>query len=133
MAEVRLEEKLKNLEAMVGRINDLMFLEPTPELEKITEPVRNYLESVVRKIDIETDYKDLIEQFKRFTVLKSIVQMGSFHKQNAPICTICMIKDVTHAVTPCGHTFCDECSQKQLTACFICRIQIRDKLRLYFN
>jgi flagellar biosynthesis component FlhA len=133
MAEIRLEEKLKNLEALVGRINDLMFLEPTAELENLTEPVRNYLESVIGKIEIEADYKDLIEQYKRFTLLKSIVNMGSIHKQNAPLCTICMMKEVSQAVTPCGHTFCDECMQKQVTACFICRVQIRDKVRLYFN
>jgi hypothetical protein len=132
-AESRLEEKLKNLEALVGRVNDLMFLEPTPELEHLAEPVRNYLESVIRKIDIEADYADLIEQYKRFAVLKSVVNMGSFHKQGGPVCTICMTKEVSQAVTPCGHTFCDDCASKQVTSCFICRLQIRDKIRLFFN
>ena len=132
-AESRLEEKLKNLEALVGRVNDLMFLEPTPELEDLAEPVRNYLDSVIRKIDIEADYMDLIEQYKRFAVLKSVVNMGSFQKQGAPVCTICMTKEVSQAVTPCGHTFCDDCTTKQVTSCFICRLQIRDKIRLFFN
>jgi len=132
-AEIRLEEKLKNLEAVVSRINDLMFLEPTPELEHLTEPARNYLESVMQKIDLEADYKDLVEQYKRFAILKSVVNMGSLHKQAAPICTICMTKEVSQALTPCGHTFCDECALKQLTSCFICRQQVRDRLRLHFN
>jgi hypothetical protein len=132
-AEMRLEEKLKRLEALVSRVNDLMFLEPTAELEQMAGPARAYLDSVLGKITLDAEYKDLIEQHKRFLVLKGIVNVGTFHKQSAPICTICMTKEVAHAVTPCGHTFCDDCCQKQLTSCYICRVQIRDKLRLYFN
>ena len=132
-AELHLEEKLKRLETLVGRINDLMFLEPTAELEQMTEPARAYLDSVLSKISIDAEYKELVEQYKRFAVLKGVVNVGTFQKQSAPICTICMTKEICQAVTPCGHTFCEECCQKQLTACYICRVQIRDKLRLFFN
>jgi len=132
-AEIRLEEKLKRLETLVGRVNDLMFLEPTAELEQMGGPARAYLASVLEKINIEPEYKELIEQYKRFSVLKTVVNVASFQKQVAPTCTICMTREVSQAITPCGHTFCLECSQKQLTACFICRVQIRDKLQLYFN
>ena len=132
-AELHLEEKLKRLETLVGRINDLMFLEPTAELEQMTEPARAYLDSVLSKISIDAEYKELVEQYKRFAVLKGVVNVGTFQKQSAPICTICMTKEICQAVTPCGHTFCEECCQKQLTACYICRVQIRDKVRLFFN
>ena len=132
-AELHLEEKLKRLETLVGRINDLMFLEPTAELEQMTEPARAYLDSVLSKISIDAEYKELVEQYKRFAVLKGVVNVGTFQKQSAPTCTICMTKEICQAVTPCGHTFCEECCQKQLTACYICRVQIRDKLRLFFN
>ena len=132
-AETRLEEKLKRLEAIVGRVNDLMFLEPTAELEQMATPTRAYLNSVLEKISIDGEYRDLTEQYQRFVVLKGLVSLGNFQKQAAPTCSICMIKEVTHATTPCGHTFCDDCSQKQLTSCFICRVQIRDKLRLFFS
>ena len=132
-AELHLEEKLKRLETLVGRINDLMFLEPTAELEQMTEPARAYLDSVLSKISIDAEYKELVEQYKRFAVLKGVVNVGTFQKQSAPTCTICMTKEICQTVTPCGHTFCEECCQKQLTACYICRVQIRDKLRLFFN
>ena len=132
-AEMRLEEKLKRLETLVGRVNDLMFLEPTAELEEMAGPARTYLDSVLDKITIESEYRDLTEQYKRFAILKGVVTIGSVQKQTGPICTICMVKEVGHAVTPCGHTFCEDCCQKQMTACYICRVQIRDRLRLYFN
>ena len=132
-AEIKLEEKLKRLETLVGRVNDLMFLEPTAELEQMAEPARTYLDSVLDKITIDTEYKGVVEQYKRFAVLKGVINIGTFHKQLIPTCTICMTKEVCQAMTPCGHTFCDDCCQKQMTSCFICRVQIRDKVRLFFS
>jgi len=133
-AEQRLEEKLKRLETIVSRMNDMMFLEPTAELEQMAEPARIYLDSVLEKVTIEAEYKDLAEQYKRFSLLKSVVSLSSFQKTGAPpICCICMTKEISQAVTPCGHTFCDDCCVKQLTSCYMCRVQIRDKVRLYFG
>jgi len=132
-AETHLEDKLLRLETVVGRINDLMFIEATPELEKMAEAARPYLDSVLNKITFEEEYKDLIEQYRRFTLLKSLVSLGTFNKTTAPSCTICMTKEVSQAVIPCGHTFCEDCCKTQLTSCYICRLQIRDRVRLYFN
>jgi hypothetical protein len=132
-AEGRLEEKLKRLETIHGRVSDLMFLEPTPALETMTAATRGYLDSVYEKVDLEPDYRDLIEQYKRFSVLRSAVGLGQFQRPAAPTCSICMTREVTQALTPCGHTYCDECTRSQLTGCYICRVQIRDKIRLFFN
>lgn len=130
-AEGRLEEKLKRLEAIHTRVNDLMFLEPTAALEEMGEATRAYLDSIYDKIEIEPDYRALIEHYKRFAVLRSAVSVGQM-RPTVPTCTICMTKEVGHALTPCGHTYCDDCARQQMTACYICRVQIRDKLRLYF-
>jgi hypothetical protein len=133
-AESRLEEKLKRLETVVGRMNDLMFLEPTAALEDMAAPTRAYLDSVLDKVDLQTDYTDLVTTFKRFSVLKGLVSLQNFQRVGtAPTCTICMVREVNQAVTPCGHTFCDECCRSQMTLCYICRVQIRDKIRLYFS
>lgn len=132
-AEGRIEEKLKRLEAIHGRVSELMFLEPTPALEGMTVATREYLDSVYEKIDLEPDYRDLIENYKRFAVLRSAVGLGQFQRPAAPTCTICMTREVTQALTPCGHTYCEECTRTQMTGCYICRVQIRDKIRLYFN
>ena len=133
IAETHLEEKLKRLETVVSRVNDLMFLEPTASLEQMSGPARIYLDSVMDKIGIEEEYGAMTILYMRFALLKGLVSLSGFQKAPTPTCTICMTKEVSQAVTPCGHTFCDDCCQKQLTACYICRVQIRDKVRLYFN
>lgn len=132
-AESRLEEKLKRLETIASRVNDLMFLEPTEELGGLIAPVRAYLDSVYERVGIEEDYTALVENYKRFAILREIVSLSHFEKPSTPTCTICMAREVAVALTPCGHTFCEDCVRNQMTSCYICRVQIRDKLRLYFS
>ena len=132
-AEARLEDKLRRLETVVGRINDMMFLEPTTELEALAGPAREYLDSVLNRISIEEDYCAMIDAYRRFAVLRGVVTVTQFQPQTAPLCSICMVKEVSQAVTPCGHTFCEDCCRPQMTSCYICRIQIRDKLRIFFS
>jgi hypothetical protein len=132
-AETRMEEKLRHLETISARIHDLMFLEPTAELEEMGAATRRYLDSVLAKVDLEEEYEDLVEHHTRFALLRNLVSLGHFQRTVAPTCTICMTKEVSQAVTPCGHTFCDDCCRSQMTACYICRVQIRDKIRLYFS
>lgn len=132
IAEGRLEDKLKRIETVTSRINDLMFLEPTQELEGLQKPVREYLDSILSKISLEDDYKEIMAQYKKFVALRPIILMNQV-QHTVPSCTICMNKEVSFAVTPCGHTYCDECSRAQTTACFICRVQIRDRIKLFFS
>ena len=132
-AESKLEDKLKRLEAVTARVNDIMFLEPTTAMETMGDATRVYLESVFEKIDIETDYNEMVSQYKKFASLKGIVSLANFQKQTGPVCVICMTKEVSQVVSPCGHTFCDDCCRTQMTACYICRVQIRDKMRIYFS
>jgi hypothetical protein len=132
-AEARLEEKLKKLERITAKINDMMVMEPTAELEGLAGPTRAYLNSVLDKIDIESDYKDLVANYKKFAALKGLVSLQNLQRSAAPTCTICMTKEVSQVVAPCGHTFCEDCCRNQMTACYICRVQIRDRMRLYFS
>jgi len=133
-AEQRLEEKLRRLEAVYERVNALMFMEPTAALEELGTATKNYLLSVLERIDLESDYGELIACYKKFAALRGLVSLASFQRSStAPTCTICMTREVSQAMTPCGHTFCEECCRAQMTACYICRLQIRDKVRLYFS
>ena len=132
MAESRLEDKLKRIESVVGRVNDLMFLEPTAALETMGEPTRIYLDSVLSKMSLEEDYTEILTQYRRFSALRPLIMLSGFQKSTVPTCSICMTKEVSLAVTPCGHTYCEDCCKAQMTACYICRVQIRDKVRLFF-
>lgn len=132
-AEERLEEKLKRLDSIEAKITDLMAMEPTAELESLAGPTRTYLDSVLSKIDLKQDYAELVRSYKKFAALKGLVSLQNIQRAAAPTCTICMTKEVSHVVAPCGHTFCEDCCRTQMTACYICRVQVRDRMRLYFS
>lgn len=132
-AEERLENKLQRISTISGKINDMMSLEPTAALDGLVEPMRIYLESVLEKLDIESDYKELVRSYTKFTTLKELVSLQNLQRSAAPSCPICMTKEVSQVVSPCGHTFCEDCCRTQMTACYICRVQIRDRMRLYFS
>lgn len=132
-AEERLEAKLKQVDAADKCVGQLLELGHTPELDAAKEPVKAYLDSVYADADIETEYKRLIHIYKRFAVLKNLVSFGSIQQTQVPTCTICMAKEVTHATLPCGHTYCEECSRSQVTSCYTCRVQVRDRVRLFFS
>lgn len=132
-AEERLESKLQRLNTINGKISDMMSLEPTAALNDLAAPTRVYLESVLEKLDIESDYKDLVRAYTKFATLKGLVSLQNLQRSAVPTCTICMTKEVSQVVSPCGHTFCEDCCRSQMTACYICRVQIRDRMRLYFS
>lgn len=132
-AEAQLEEKLNKFQGITAKINDLMIMESTAELEGLSGPVRTYLDSILNKFDIESDYKNLIANYKKFAILKGLVSLQNLQRSAAPTCTICMTKEVSHVIAPCGHTFCEDCCRNQFTACYICRVQVRDRMRLYFS
>lgn len=48
------------------------------------------------------------------------------------LCPICFEKRVDIVLTPCGHTFCQECLGNTLE-CYSCRGNINTKHRIYFG
>jgi hypothetical protein len=132
-AETKLEEKMSRFETIVSRINEIMFLEPTSALQQMDGPVRTYLDSVLDKFHLEDDYNELMTNYKKFITLKGLITLANFQKTVGPTCTICMAKEVSITTIPCGHTFCEDCCRAQMTSCYICRVQIRDKVRIYFS
>jgi hypothetical protein len=131
-AEERLNEKLHRVDAADRCVGQLLELTHTPALDAAKAPVQAYLESVYTAADLQTEYATLIRAYKRFATLKSLVSLGSIQQTPAPTCTICMTKEVTHVTLPCGHTYCEDCSRTQVTSCYICRVQVRDRVRLFF-
>jgi hypothetical protein len=83
---------------------------------------------------IQEDYTAFCTQYARFQALRSILMCLSVSTQTAdgPLCSICTTERVCFALVPCGHTFCNGCSQKQRHQCFVCRTTLRDRQRLYF-
>ena len=127
--------KLTSLDTMHAKINGILTLSRNEHYNSLMETVEKYLEKVFEENSIESDYNEIIENYRKFIHLREIMRNIRFTEsyEKEPLCTICFDNKITHAFVPCGHTFCINCVKKQSVSCSICRANVRDRIKLYFS
>lgn len=97
--------------------------------------IEKYLEKNFQDNGIKEYYTDFIIAYRRFLTLREVTLFlrttESVDKE--PLCSICLNESVGYALVPCGHTFCTTCSKRQMTQCYMCRAQIRERVKLFFG
>lgn len=77
----------------------------------------------VKAIDLKTCKKEI----------KKLGFLYSFQKNKSigyP-CPVCLSAEVTQFCDPCGHTYCNTCLRS--TYCYICRLKIEKKHKIFFS
>jgi hypothetical protein len=132
--EVVLKEKVEALDSIYKKVVSFMTLHDEPESGEIAESIQKLLKRKFEENTIEQVYDEIIALYRRFYVLREIIHslrgMDSVDKE--PLCSICLNEPVAYALTPCGHTFCSTCSKRQITQCFMCRVQVKEKIKIFF-
>lgn len=92
-----------------------------------------YLKRVFRDNDIESVYMSQIEAYRKFFFLRDIVHMRGMANtiESTPICNICFDGPIEFAVIPCGHTYCNTCTNKNFQICYICRAIVKQRVKLF--
>ena len=134
-ADIRLRNKVHALDKIQPRLVTLMELGSAENTAELERQIELYLKSIYDQNNPEEDYKESLQLYKKFLVVKELVGMLrlSAGPEREPICGICLNETVLYAVVPCGHTYCDPCSKKQYTQCFMCRQTIRDRIKIFFT
>ena len=133
LIDSRLQEKISKLNQIVDKVQGVLQLEANKELAEMADPMANYLEACLKNNDFSSDFVLFMITYKRWIALYDIIQLNRVSSATtAPQCCICATADVTHAMIPCGHTFCSGCINKQMSLCYICRTSVRDRLKLHF-
>lgn len=65
--------------------------------------------------------------------VNSLDKVFSILKYNKYACPICLNREISTFVVPCGHTYCKLCAAKMDTSCFICRQPIIKLSPLFFD
>lgn len=130
-----LKQKLDKFDRIQGRLTHLFDIDPNDRYEELMTATEGYLKKMFEENAIDETYKQLIASYRRFVVLRNIVQVSRslLAQESEPICSICLDESVSYALTPCGHTLCQTCMRRQNGQCFMCRVTIRDKIKLYFG
>jgi hypothetical protein len=129
-----LKGKLDKLDRIQGRLAILFEIDINEAHSQLLESVETYLKKVFEENQISVEYGALIAAYRRFITLRDTVQMmRSSAVESEPMCSICLTETVSYTLTPCGHTFCQNCVRRQNTSCPMCRTSIRERVRIYFG
>lgn len=113
---IRLPENIREL-----FMQHMSLLKPI-ETELTTE-LGQYIES------LEEKKKSSTASIKALSDVFHTVQSLSGYRT----CPVCLSREISHYLVPCGHTFCTTCLDKHRGACFLCRKSINTYSRLYFS
>ena len=133
--ETVLHQKLELLDRLNNRMPLITGLTTNDVLPELIDTFSKYAESVYSTCKIDVMYLDLIELYKKWNICRQIISLQHNIKNNVnePQCSICLTESISYAIVPCGHTFCSICSKKQNTNCYICRGNIRERIKLFFT
>jgi len=132
--ETILHQKLEMLDKLHNRIPLITGLSNNEVLPELIDTFSKYVESIYKPCKIDENYLELVELYKKWNICRQIIALDNFkNNTNEPQCSICLIESVSYAIVPCGHTFCSSCSKKQNTNCYICRGNIRERIKLYYT
>lgn len=130
-----LKIKLTNLDSIQSKLNNLLTLKENPHYNALMESMEKYMESIFEENSIESDYEEIIDEYRRFLELRNIIKTIRTVEatEKEPLCSICFDNTIQYAFSPCGHTFCQNCSKRQTLNCSVCRQNIREIIKLYFT
>jgi len=132
---IRLDQKLQSecqrIDSTVEKVNQLVAL-PNPEIDGFQEMMVTYIEKQFKNNNVEALYWDYIYSLQKYSALREILIPQRISNQSEPICCICMTEPIVMAMSPCGHTFCTNCSKRTIV-CHVCRQPVITRLRLFFG
>ena len=133
--EATLRTKLDILDKAQQKLLGIMELKQNTEFFPLLESIKVYLNSIYEDNKVEQSYNELVQLYKKLFFLRESMQFFWMFEsaQREPLCAICFQDPVQYALSPCGHTFCNNCCKKQMMQCYICRNSVRERIKLYFS
>jgi hypothetical protein len=133
--EALLCQKTGVLDRLAERQNLVLNLKANDALPALMEAFGVYMGQIFEESNFELTYKELTEAYKKWNVLRDIVSLHQAvtNEVREPLCAICLTEPVTHAVAPCGHTFCTGCVRRLNITCYLCRGSVRERVKLFFT
>lgn len=130
-----LQSRLSTFDKIQARVTGLADLQMNEEYETLVTATEAYLKRIFNENDIEAVYISLVEAYRKFLLLRDIVHMRRLADsiEAQPLCNICFDESIQFAITPCGHTYCATCIKKQFNHCYVCRGQVKERIRLFLG
>lgn len=112
----KIEKKLfekEQVETVITAINDII----TNRISKISLLNQNIIE-----------YKKLINECLPKEDVETIQAIS-----NELLCSVCLTNKINICITPCGHTFCNKCTDHMRSSCYMCKGNVGNKIKLFLS
>ena len=109
---------LSNIKTLITDINSIVH----PDNEQLNTLLGNRIEWYYEYLNLDKLISEQFDIVAEYSYLKSTI--NNFNTITiSTICSICMERQVTWFIDPCGHTICDDCKNKseQTANCHYCR------------
>jgi hypothetical protein len=101
------------------------------EEDKKLSSIKTVLFEVKNKIS-DIDYK-ISTRLEKINNFKKLINKCTEDKyKDKYLCQICYSGKINTCISPCGHTFCEECSKK-MNNCANCRLKIDKKIKMFID
>jgi hypothetical protein len=96
-----------------------------------TKCLSHYKEKVMAASATLSSVRVNLAAYKEFIKMGVKEMVGENVKVNS--CSICLDKEISHCLVPCGHAFCEDCIKKAgAKTCMACRTNIQRSTKLFF-
>lgn len=137
-ADSELNNKILSFESMSKSLELLRGLDKNEASDDLYRSISSYMKHFYEECSLESAFKRLINAYSRFLRYREFMKLKTIseredNEHRLPLCSVCISNPVTWAFTPCGHTFCSNCTQRNVRICYICRVDVNSKLKLFFS
>ena len=102
---------------------DYIFTNFVQKKRELASSIENKLDSISRKLDL---IRETI-----VTCIQGIVKPDDMVKK---MCPVCFDREVDTVLVPCGHTYCNGCSEYDRNSkCPQCRATVQRRIKIYFS
>lgn len=129
--EIRLNSECNSLDQFVNKVNQLVSL-GNPGLEGYEAMMEELVKKQFESSTLESLYWNYIHTLQKYSSLYDILVQPKIISSTEPTCCVCMTDPSSIVFSPCGHTFCQNCSKKPIV-CHICRQVVQGRMKIFFT
>lgn len=130
---IELSKIYDNLSIMSGRL-DMESKLPTIKHFGLDYTNEAFMDAYKKEIDIKIDSlkKQFTEHAEKISRFKKLILKATPKESVKNTCSICATHKIDICINPCGHVYCQSCSDK-MRNCGVCRGSIDSKIKLFLD
>ena len=102
------------------------------QVEEVVNAVNDVITDRISKIALLNqnivEYKKLINECIPKEDVETVQAIS-----NELLCAVCLTNKINVCITPCGHTFCDKCTDHMKSSCYMCKGNVSNKVKLFLG